>query len=174
MNEAPEMRVHERECKGERKQARMPKTVRKHHRHRYCRRGVVPIADMRAYTCMRPHWRHAHACITHTGTSSKHTNSKHTNTRPEPALLCLSLPLLLCCFFSFFLVIDELRIWNVARSDAEVTANWNLPIADPALQPTLSLYYAMDAGVADVYGTSLPTSLADASGNANKVFCLCC
>lgn len=53
--------------------------------------------------------------------------------------------------------VDEMRIWNVSRSDAQVAASWNTTV--PANSTGLVAYYKMDDGSG--------SSLADASGNGN-------
>jgi hypothetical protein len=52
-------------------------------------------------------------------------------------------------------LVDEMRIWNSARTNAQVTAAWNKTV--PANSPNLVAYYKMDEGSG--------ISLADASGN---------
>ncbi len=40
--------------------------------------------------------------------------------------------------------LDEIRIWNKARTQAEIRENMRIPIAMPALQPNLLVYLPMD------------------------------
>jgi hypothetical protein len=53
--------------------------------------------------------------------------------------------------------VDEVRIWNVARTDGQITSAWNTTV--PANSANLIAYYKMDEGSG--------TSLTDASGHGN-------
>jgi hypothetical protein len=53
--------------------------------------------------------------------------------------------------------IDEVRIWNVARTNTQITSSWNKSV--PNNSANLVAYYKMDEGSG--------TSLADASGKGN-------
>lgn len=58
--------------------------------------------------------------------------------------------------------IDEIRIWNVARSASQIQANMNTDLAMP--QSGLVVYYKCDQGVAGGNNTGI-TELLDHSGN---------
>ena len=58
--------------------------------------------------------------------------------------------------------IDEVRIWNVARTASEISANKNIELCGP--QPGLVAYYKLNEGVAGGTNTSIST-VADSSGN---------
>ncbi len=49
--------------------------------------------------------------------------------------------------------IDELRIWNVVRTQAEIQANMNT-LPNPTTQPGLIAYYNFDAGFNNIQGNS--------------------
>lgn len=58
---------------------------------------------------------------------------------------------------------DELRIWNVARSQAQIQANRNTEIA--ASTPNLVAYYKMDQGIAGGSNGSVSSLMDYAAGN---------
>ena len=60
--------------------------------------------------------------------------------------------------------IDEVRIWSVARSAGEISANYASELANPAGQTGLAGYYKMNEGTPGGTNTGI-TSLIDASGN---------
>jgi hypothetical protein len=60
--------------------------------------------------------------------------------------------------------IDEVRIWNVARTQAEIQATMNTELC--VLPPGLIAYYTFDEGVAAGSNSGL-TTLPDLSGNGN-------
>jgi hypothetical protein len=51
---------------------------------------------------------------------------------------------------------DEIRIWNVARTQAEIQNNQNKEL-DPALEPNLVSYYTFNQGIANGANTGLTT-----------------
>jgi hypothetical protein len=57
--------------------------------------------------------------------------------------------------------IDEVRIWSVARTSAEIAANYNVTLSSFA---GLAAYYKMDEGTPGGNNTAI-TTLTDASGN---------
>jgi len=57
---------------------------------------------------------------------------------------------------------DELRIWNTARTQAEILANMNIELC--STDPNLQLYLRLNEGVADGTNTSV-TNAIDHSGN---------
>jgi uncharacterized protein YjdB len=59
--------------------------------------------------------------------------------------------------------VDEVRIWNTARSQSQIQANMN---CDVAQDPTLVAYYRFDEGTASGNNTGLSNAL-DYSGNHN-------
>lgn len=59
--------------------------------------------------------------------------------------------------------IDEVRIWNVARSAGEISANYASELANPAGQTGLAGYYQMNEGIPGGNNTAI-TLLGDASG----------
>lgn len=60
---------------------------------------------------------------------------------------------------------DEVRIWNVARTQAQIQNNMNNEL-DPALQTGLVSYYTINQGIATGTNTGL-TTLSDLKGNNN-------
>ena len=60
--------------------------------------------------------------------------------------------------------IDEVRIWSVARTAAEIAASYAGELSNPTSQTGLKAYYKMNEGVPAGTNTSV-TQLADASGN---------
>ncbi|HEY4876937.1 MAG TPA: LamG-like jellyroll fold domain-containing protein, partial [Puia sp.] len=60
---------------------------------------------------------------------------------------------------------DEIRIWNVARTQAQIQSNMNGEI-DPTTQTGLVSYYNIDQGIAAGTNTGL-TTLIDQKGNNN-------
>lgn len=60
---------------------------------------------------------------------------------------------------------DELRVWNVARSQADIQANMNKQL-DPATQTGLVSYYSFNHGVTSGSNAGL-TTLVDQAGNNN-------
>lgn len=62
---------------------------------------------------------------------------------------------------------DELRVWNVARTQAEIQANKDIEL-NPATQTGLVSYYTADQGIPDGTNTGLIT-LVDQSGTNNGV-----
>lgn len=61
--------------------------------------------------------------------------------------------------------IDEARVWNVARTEAEIQAGMNSEIC--TLDPSLVLYYRFNDGVAGANNTGI-TTLTDESGNGSN------
>lgn len=61
--------------------------------------------------------------------------------------------------------IDEVRVWSVARTQAEIQANMNAELC--GLQPNLELYLKFNQGIAGGTNTGI-TSAADNSGNGNN------
>lgn len=59
--------------------------------------------------------------------------------------------------------IDEVRIWNVARTSAEISASYNAQLANPTGQTGLAGYYQLNEGTPGGTNTGI-TSLLDASG----------
>ena len=57
--------------------------------------------------------------------------------------------------------LDEVRVWNIARSQAEISANKDIELSP---QTGLVAYYKFNQGIAGGTNTSI-TSVADASGN---------
>ena len=60
---------------------------------------------------------------------------------------------------------DELRVWNVARTQAQIQASKNVEL-DPAVQTGLVSYYTLDQGIASGSNTGL-TTVIDQKGNNN-------
>ena len=60
--------------------------------------------------------------------------------------------------------VDELRIWNVARTSAQIAENYNREIPTPTSQTGLVAYYDFNQGVVGGDNTGI-TSLIDKSGN---------
>lgn len=68
------------------------------------------------------------------------------------------------CFCNFFNgTMDEVRVWNVARTQAQIAANMN---SDIPQQAGLVAYYRFDQGTAGGNNTTI-TTLQDYSGNNN-------
>lgn len=59
--------------------------------------------------------------------------------------------------FNFHGSIDEVRFWNVARTDAEILANYQCEIDHTS--PNLIAYYTFDQGIAGGNNTTLPYAL---------------
>lgn len=65
--------------------------------------------------------------------------------------------------------IDEVRIWDIARSQAEIQANLNTYITPANPQwANLKTYYRFDQGIAGGDNTTLPNELIDFTGNCNN------
>ncbi len=63
---------------------------------------------------------------------------------------------------------DELRVWNVVRTDAEIAADYNKMITNAHSQwSNLKLYYRFDQGNAGSGNTTLPNEVIDYSDNDN-------
>ncbi len=60
---------------------------------------------------------------------------------------------------------DEMRVWNVARSQAEIQNNMNREL-DPATEPGLVSYYSFNQGIAAGTNTGI-TKAIDQKGNNN-------
>ena len=60
--------------------------------------------------------------------------------------------------------VDELRIWNVARTSAQIAENYNRELPTPTSQTGLVAYYDFNQGVVGGDNTGI-TSLIDKSGN---------
>jgi hypothetical protein len=61
--------------------------------------------------------------------------------------------------------LDEIRIWNVARTATEIQANMNVEFCSP--NPNLKLYLKLNEGTAGANNAGI-TSAADNSGNGNN------
>jgi len=68
--------------------------------------------------------------------------------------------------YSFQGKIDEVRIWNVARSQADIQANMSNYLTMP--QTGLLAYYRFDQGIAGGDNTGLPNQVIDYTGNCNN------
>jgi hypothetical protein len=64
----------------------------------------------------------------------------------------------------FYGIIDEVRIWNIARGATEIAATMNVPLA--GTEPGLIGYWNFDEGFGDTAGDSSPTG---ADGRLGKV-----
>ena len=60
--------------------------------------------------------------------------------------------------------VDELRIWNVARTESQIAENYNRELPTPTSQTGLVAYYDFNQGVVGGDNTGI-TSLIDKSGN---------
>jgi hypothetical protein len=60
--------------------------------------------------------------------------------------------------------IDEVRVWSVARTAAEISANYNTELAKPSSLTGLNCYLKMNEGIPGGNNTGI-TQLIDASGN---------
>ena len=60
--------------------------------------------------------------------------------------------------------IDEVRIWSIARTSDQISANYNIELANPTGQADLAGYYKLNEGTPGGTNTGI-TSLIDASGN---------
>lgn len=60
-------------------------------------------------------------------------------------------------------IIDEVRIWDVARSATDIANNFNLKFC--SLPPNLVAYYSLNHGVAGSANTGLTTAIDGVSGN---------
>ena len=60
--------------------------------------------------------------------------------------------------------IDEVRIWSIASTSAQISANYNIELANPTGQTGLAGYYKLNEGTPGGTNTGI-TSLIDASGN---------
>jgi Concanavalin A-like lectin/glucanases superfamily len=61
--------------------------------------------------------------------------------------------------------VDEVRVWNLARTQAQIQAAMNMEL-NPATQTGLAAYYTFDQGIAGGTNTGL-TTVIDQSGNNN-------
>lgn len=61
--------------------------------------------------------------------------------------------------------IDEVRIWNIAKTQTQIQESMNFELCSP--QPNLMAYYKFNEGIADGTNTST-TSVPDFSGNNNN------